>query len=114
MTGGWLDDTRASYDTVGESYADQTRHLMDDTPEERAVLALFADVVRARGGGAVADVGCGPGRITAELRQLGTELSRQPRASWAEPSSRAARQRGSKAGAYARISARVWLAWPSP
>ena len=50
MTGGWLDDTRASYDTVAESYADQTRHLMDDTPEERAVLALFADVVRARGG----------------------------------------------------------------
>ncbi|MEU6673801.1 class I SAM-dependent methyltransferase [Streptomyces sp. NPDC046925] len=43
---------------------------MDETPGERAVLALFADLVRARGGGPVADVGCGAGRITAHLRQL--------------------------------------------
>ena len=92
MTGGWLDDTRASYDTVAESYADQTRHLMDDTPEERAVLALFADVVRARGGGAGADVGCGPGRITAELRQLGVDAF----------------------GIDLSPGMRVWLAWPSP
>lgn len=66
----WQADTRASYDTVAESYADQTRHLLDDTPEERAVLASFADMVR---GGSVADVGCGPGRITAYLRQLGAD-----------------------------------------
>jgi SAM-dependent methyltransferase len=72
-TDGWLEDTRASYDTVADSYADQTRHLMDETPEERAVLALFADMVRVQGGGPVADVGCGPGRITAQLRQLGVD-----------------------------------------
>jgi SAM-dependent methyltransferase len=30
-------------------------------------------LVRARGGGSVADVGCGPGRITAHLRQLGVD-----------------------------------------
>jgi SAM-dependent methyltransferase len=71
-TDGWLEDTRASYDTVAGSYADLTRHLLDETPEERAVLALFADMVRVRGG-AVADVGCGPGRITAHLRQLGVD-----------------------------------------
>jgi SAM-dependent methyltransferase len=70
---GWLDDTRVSYDTVADSYADQTRHLMDETPEERQVLMLFAEMVRAQGGGTVADVGCGPGRITAELRQLGVD-----------------------------------------
>lgn len=70
---GWLEDTRASYDTVADSYADLTRRLLDETPEERAVLALFADMVRARGGGIVADVGCGPGRITAYLRQLGVD-----------------------------------------
>jgi ubiquinone/menaquinone biosynthesis C-methylase UbiE len=29
--------------------------------------------VRAQGGGTVADVGCGPGRITAHLRQLGVD-----------------------------------------
>jgi SAM-dependent methyltransferase len=72
-TDGWLEDTRASYDTVADSYADQTRHLLDETPEERAVLALFADMVRAQGGGSVADVGCGTGRITAHLRQLGVD-----------------------------------------
>jgi ubiquinone/menaquinone biosynthesis C-methylase UbiE len=70
---GWLEDTRASYDAVADSYADQTRHLMDETPEERHVLALFADMVRVQGGGAVADVGCGPGRTTAELRRLGAD-----------------------------------------
>ena len=70
---GWLEDTRASYDTVADSYARLTRHLLDETPEERGVLASFADVVRARGGGTVADVGCGPGRITAYLCQLGAD-----------------------------------------
>ncbi|HEY1823940.1 MAG TPA: class I SAM-dependent methyltransferase [Trebonia sp.] len=72
-TGGWLADTRASYDTVADSYAGLTRHLLDETPQERAVLASFADMVRAQGGGTVADVGCGPGRITAHLRQLGVD-----------------------------------------
>lgn len=71
--GGWLEDTRASYDTVAGRYADLTRHLLDETPQERAALALFADLVRAEGGGSVADVGCGPGRITAYLRQLGVD-----------------------------------------
>ncbi len=72
-TDGWLEDTRASYDTVADSYAGMTRHLLDETPEERAVLAWFADMVRAQGGGSVADVGCGPGRITAHLRKLGVD-----------------------------------------
>ena len=70
---GWLEDTRASYDTVADSYADLTRHLLDETPEERAVLAMFADMLRVQGGGTVADVGCGAGRITAHLRQLGVD-----------------------------------------
>ncbi|MGW5861650.1 class I SAM-dependent DNA methyltransferase [Streptomyces sp. NPDC055239] len=69
----WLADTRTSYDTVAAAYAELTRHLLDETPEERAVLALFADQVRAHGGGLVADVGCGTGRITDHLRQLGLD-----------------------------------------
>ena len=72
-TEGWLADTRTSYDTVAISYADQVRDLLDETPYERAVLALFADLVRTAGGGPVADVGCGPGRITAYLRELGVD-----------------------------------------
>ncbi|MFE7465870.1 class I SAM-dependent methyltransferase [Streptomyces sp. NPDC057499] len=72
-TDDWLQNTRTSYDTVAESYADRTRHLLDETPEERGALARFAGLVRARGGGPVADVGCGTGRITAHLNRLGTD-----------------------------------------
>jgi SAM-dependent methyltransferase len=72
-TGGWLDDTRTSYDTVAVDYARLTRHLLAEHPEERAVLALFADLVRGRGGGPVADVGCGTGRVTAHLCGLGLD-----------------------------------------
>ncbi|MFH8736362.1 class I SAM-dependent DNA methyltransferase [Streptomyces sp. NPDC017964] len=72
-TDDWLADTRTSYDTVAASYAELTRHLLDETPQERAVLALFADLVRAQGGGLVADVGCGTGRVTGHLRNLGLD-----------------------------------------
>ncbi|WP_033353341.1 class I SAM-dependent DNA methyltransferase [Kitasatospora aureofaciens] len=72
-TEGWLADTRTSYDTVATTYADQVRDLLDQTPYERAALKLFADLVRTTGGGPVADLGCGPGRITAYLRGLGVD-----------------------------------------
>ncbi|MFE7036705.1 class I SAM-dependent DNA methyltransferase [Streptomyces sp. NPDC057621] len=70
----WLADTRASYDTVAASYRELTRHILDEAPEEREVLAGFADLVGARGGGPVADVGCGTGRITGHLRELGLDV----------------------------------------
>ncbi|MFJ9777038.1 class I SAM-dependent DNA methyltransferase [Kitasatospora sp. NPDC101157] len=72
-TEDWLPDTRTSYDTVATSYADQVRDLLDRTPYERAALTLFADLVRTAGGGPVADLGCGPGRITAYLHALGVD-----------------------------------------
>ncbi|GAA5199356.1 class I SAM-dependent methyltransferase [Rugosimonospora acidiphila] len=70
---GWLRDTRSSYDTVAESYADQLRDLLAGAPYERAALALFAELVDTAGGGPVADVGCGTGRITAHLSGLGVD-----------------------------------------
>jgi SAM-dependent methyltransferase len=72
-TGGWLADTRASYDTVAVSYADQIREVLAGKPYLRAALALFADMVHAVGGGPVADVGCGPGHVTAHLHELGID-----------------------------------------
>jgi SAM-dependent methyltransferase len=72
-TGGWLADTRASYDTVAVSYADQIREALAGKPYLRAALALFADMVHAVGGGPVADVGCGPGHVTAHLHELGID-----------------------------------------
>jgi SAM-dependent methyltransferase len=74
MNGGdWLADTRTSYDTVAVSYAAQLRDALAGEPYLRALLALFADLVRAAGGGPVADVGCGPGHVTAHLRDLGVD-----------------------------------------
>lgn len=70
---GWLSDTRTSYDTVAVSYARLVRDLLAEAPYERAALASFAELVLAAGGGPVADVGCGTGRITAHLHTLGVD-----------------------------------------
>jgi ubiquinone/menaquinone biosynthesis C-methylase UbiE len=40
---------------------------------DRAMLGAFADLVRGNGSGPVADLGCGPGRITAHLDALGLD-----------------------------------------
>jgi SAM-dependent methyltransferase len=69
----WLADTRDSYDTVAETYAQRVNNLLDSSPYERAVLGLFAELVRGNGSGPVADVGCGTGRITAHLNELGLD-----------------------------------------
>ncbi|MGN9894041.1 class I SAM-dependent methyltransferase [Micromonospora sp. L31] len=69
----WLADTRTSYDTVAVDYADRTRNALADEPYLQGSLALFADMVHAAGGGSVADVGCGPGHVTAHLRKLGVD-----------------------------------------
>lgn len=69
----WLDDTRDSYDAVAASYADETRDLLDRLLYVRAGVVLFAELVRAIGGGRVADIGCGPGHTTALLRELGAD-----------------------------------------
>lgn len=70
---GWLDDIRTSYDAVAESYADQLRDALAQAPHERAILATFAEQVRAVGDRPVADAGCGSGRMTAHLCGLGVD-----------------------------------------
>ena len=72
---GWLADTQKSYDTVAASYADLLRGMLEQDPYQVGVMALFADLVRTGGGGPVADVGCGTGRVTAHLHGLGMDVS---------------------------------------
>lgn len=67
----WLNETRESYDTDAAGYAEKVRGLLDDRPYLRAGLAVFAEAVRD--GGAVADVGCGPGYVTRHLHDLGVD-----------------------------------------
>ncbi|KZB85253.1 class I SAM-dependent DNA methyltransferase [Amycolatopsis regifaucium] len=66
-----LDTIRESYDTVAEDYVTLVRPLFDQEPISRAMLSGFAEQVR----GPVADVGCGPGHVTAHLASLGLDVS---------------------------------------
>lgn len=74
----WLDDTRTSYDTVAVSYADLLRDALAHEPFQRGILALFAELVHTQEAGPVADVGCGPGRITAHLHRIGLDVRHRP------------------------------------
>lgn len=70
----FLRTTRAFYDAIAEDYADHFREEVGARPMDRAVLAEFAGLVRAAGAGPVADLGCGPGRVTAHLAALGLSV----------------------------------------
>ncbi|MFE3034304.1 class I SAM-dependent methyltransferase [Streptomyces canus] len=63
--------TRTFYDTVAEDYAEQFRDVLTVSPLDRVLLSGFAELV---GDGQVADLGCGPGRITAHLASLGLSV----------------------------------------
>ncbi|MGV9298812.1 class I SAM-dependent methyltransferase [Amycolatopsis sp. NPDC003676] len=67
----WLTDTRTSYDTVADSYADRLRDSIAKSPSLRMTLGLFA--AQVQGNGPVADVGCGTGHVTAHLNGLGLD-----------------------------------------
>ncbi|MBC6448502.1 class I SAM-dependent DNA methyltransferase [Actinokineospora xionganensis] len=66
-----LRDTRAAYDAIAVHYAELFSNILETLPMERAMLAAFAEVVRAHDAGPVADLGCGPGHVTAHLHALG-------------------------------------------
>lgn len=67
----YLRETKAAYDLVAEDYAKLLRGELDGKPLDRAILAVFAEAARQLAEAEVADVGCGPGRITDYLRSLG-------------------------------------------
>ncbi|MEV0394028.1 class I SAM-dependent methyltransferase [Polymorphospora rubra] len=69
----FLAATRDAYDSMAVDYAEWLRTDMDERPLDRALLAAFAERVRATGNLSVADVGCGPGRVTILLDRLGLD-----------------------------------------
>ncbi|TCP45064.1 methyltransferase family protein [Tamaricihabitans halophyticus] len=71
MTEPTVAQTRIAYDAVADRYAELFRDMLDSLPMERALLAAFAELVRDNSSGAVADIGCGPGQVTAHLHALG-------------------------------------------
>ncbi|CUU60955.1 Methyltransferase domain-containing protein [Parafrankia irregularis] len=70
---GYLATVAAAYDGVAEVYAELFADLLDRQPLERALLSAFADLVRPLPG-PVADLGCGPGHVTAHLHGLGLDV----------------------------------------
>ncbi|NYI05077.1 class I SAM-dependent methyltransferase [Allostreptomyces psammosilenae] len=68
-----LSATREAYDAAASTYAQLFRGALRDRPLDRAMLSAFAEVVNAGGNGRVADLGCGPGDVTAHLDELGLE-----------------------------------------
>ncbi|MFR0358958.1 class I SAM-dependent DNA methyltransferase [Streptomyces sediminimaris] len=69
----FLTATRTFYDAVAEDYAD---HFPGDglagRPLDRALIGVYAELVGREG--AVADLGCGPGRLTGYLASLGLRV----------------------------------------
>ncbi|MET8509100.1 class I SAM-dependent methyltransferase [Streptomyces sp. NPDC004787] len=62
--------TREAYDTAAPLYAELFSDSLRDSPLDRAMLGAFAEAVR---GGEVADLGCGPGYVTAHLAASGLD-----------------------------------------
>ncbi|CAL9634827.1 hypothetical protein SUDANB96_06212 [Streptomyces sp. enrichment culture] len=70
----YLAAVRASYDTVAADYAAEVKFPSELDPLSRGMLAAFAELVRDDSLGPVADVGCGPGKVTAHLVGLGVRV----------------------------------------
>lgn len=67
-----VSETRTAYDAVAASYEESLREALAASPWDRAVLGIFAELVGSAA--PVADLGCGPGRITGYLAGLGLEV----------------------------------------
>jgi len=65
------DQIAASYDAVAERYAEEIGDELKDKPVDRAWLNLMVEL---SGGGILADVGCGPGHVTAYLAEQGARV----------------------------------------
>jgi SAM-dependent methyltransferase len=67
----YLHATRVAYDTVALDYAKLVPPTFEGDLYGRAMISTFAELTRALDAGPVADLGCGPGHVTAHLQSLG-------------------------------------------
>ena len=70
---GHQDRTRTAYDGVVELYASLFADRLETQPFARSMIGTFAELVRGTGNLRTADVGCGPGHLTAMLSDLGLD-----------------------------------------
>jgi SAM-dependent methyltransferase len=72
LTADFIESTRSSYDTIAPAYSAEHPDGLGEGPVESGLLTAFAELVRTASGEApVADVGSGPGYVTARLNALG-------------------------------------------
>lgn len=80
MADSTLDDSvRNAYDTVAADYSELLRTALAEKPFDRAMLVAFAELIKTEliktgSSGQVADLGCGPGHVTAFLHGLGLNV----------------------------------------
>ncbi|MEO3753669.1 class I SAM-dependent methyltransferase [Streptomyces sp. B6B3] len=67
------DETRSAYDGVVELYVSKFANRLETQPFSRAMIGTFAELVRETGNPRAADVGCGPGHLTAMLHDMGLD-----------------------------------------
>jgi SAM-dependent methyltransferase len=67
------DETKAAYDGIVELYASMFANRLETQPFSRNMIGTFAELVRGTGNPRAADVGCGPGHLTAMLHDLGLD-----------------------------------------
>ncbi|MBT2394887.1 class I SAM-dependent methyltransferase [Streptomyces sp. ISL-100] len=70
----YLAAVRESYDTVAADYVRYVKPPAAMGAPARAMLTAFAELVRTGDRGPVADVGCGPGLVTAHMAALGLSM----------------------------------------
>ncbi|MER6529227.1 class I SAM-dependent methyltransferase [Streptomyces sp. NPDC001508] len=73
-TPDFLQATRSAYDTIARDYTAHVPDGLAENPLDVALLTAFAELVRANGPAPVADLGSGPGHVTARLHALGVPV----------------------------------------
>lgn len=72
-----VDAPRKVYDASASDYVGFVGTELSDATEDavdRSMLDAFVELVTSRGGGQVADLGCGPGRVAAVLLRGGLDV----------------------------------------
>jgi predicted TPR repeat methyltransferase len=69
-----LDATKTFYDFLAGDYAERLNSDLTTKPLDRSMLDAFAESVLTANLGPVADLGCGCGRVTAYLANLGLDV----------------------------------------
>ncbi|MEV5956920.1 class I SAM-dependent methyltransferase [Streptomyces sp. NPDC051987] len=71
-TPDFIETTRTSYDAFAKDYRAAFPGL-PERPVDMSMIAAFATLVKANGSAPVADLGSGPGAVTAHLNDLGVQ-----------------------------------------